>query len=192
MMEGEVLVPSLPEPAVVVPEPSAGEVTFEAVYDCHFQSVWRTLRRLGVPDAQLDDAAQDVFVVVHRKLATFSSGSVRNWIYAISLRVASDYRKRATRHRCVPLSEEITDGRPGPGRLSELEESIRLLRALLGRLDDKRRTVFVLSELEQLTIPEIAEVLGVNLNTAYARLRAARAQFDAALTRHRQRRGTSL
>lgn len=162
---------------------------FEAVYAEHFRGVWRTLRRLGVADAQIDDAAQDVFVVVHRKLPDFAGGSLRSWLYAIAVRVASDYRRGAAHRRTAPLSASIADASPGPARASELQESVRLLHELLEKLDDKKRTVFVLAELEQLSVPEIAEVLGVNLNTAYSRLRAARSQFEAALERRRRRDG---
>ncbi len=163
------------------------ELGFEAIYAQHFRGVWRTLRRLGVAEAQLDDAAQDVFVVVHRKLPAFDGRSPRSWLYAIAVRVASDYRRGAVQRRTAPLPDGIPDGAPGPARVSELNESVRLLHRLLGELDEQKRTVFVLSELEQLSVPEIVEVLGANLNTVYSRLRAARSEFEAALRRHRAR-----
>jgi RNA polymerase sigma-70 factor (ECF subfamily) len=177
---------SLTRPAVVAPRAEAEPIAFEAIYSRHFRAVWRTLRRLGVAHAQLDDAAQDVFVVVHKKLATFDGRSVKNWLYAIAVRVASDQRRGAARRQTAPLPETLADEAPGPARASETTESVRLLHELLSNLDEKKRTVFVLSELEQLSVPEIAEVLGDNVNTVYSRLRAARAQFDAALTRHRE------
>ena len=174
----------LPRPtAAATPEP----LIFESVYGQHFRAIWRTLRRLGVRDAQLDDAAQDVFVVVYRKLAEFDGRSLRGWLYAIALRVASDYRRDAARRSSIPLGELIADTALGPARITELNESVALLHKLLDELDVAKRTVFVLGELEQLSAPEIAEALSVNLNTVYARLRAARLQFDAALTRHRLR-----
>lgn len=171
-----------PKPAAT-PEPRV----FEAIYAQHFRGIWRTLRRLGVTDAQLDDAAQDVFVVVHRKLTEFDGRSLRGWLYAIALRVASDYRRERARRVAIPLGEALSDSALGPSRILELNESVQLLHALLDQLDDPKRMVFVLGELEQLSAPEIAEALGENLNTVYARLRAARLQFDAALTRHRLR-----
>ena len=178
---------------VAAPETTREErapLVFEAIYGEHFRGVWRTLRRLGVADAQLDDAAQDVFVVVHRRLGDFDGRSLRGWLYAIAVRVASDYRREAERRQVVPLAESIADASPGPGRASELNEAVRLLHALLAQLDIDKRTVFVLAELEQLTVPEIAEALGANLNTIYSRQRAARAQFDTALRRHRERNGS--
>ena len=160
---------------------------FPTVYAAHFRAVWRTLRRLGVAPAQLDDAVQDVFLVVHRRLPEFDGRSLRGWLYAIAVRVASDHRRGAAHRRTVPLSEALVDPSPDPARTSELSESVRLLHELLAELDERQRTVFVLGELEELSAPEIAEALGENLNTVYSRLRAARARFEAALRRHRER-----
>jgi RNA polymerase sigma-70 factor (ECF subfamily) len=160
---------------------------FEAIYAEHFRNVWRTLRRLGVSEEQLDDAAQDVFIVVDRKLPSFDGRSPRGWLYAIAVRVASDYRRGAARRATVPLCETIAAATASPARESEVNESVRLLHVLLGKLDEQKRTVFVLGELEQLSVPEIAALLGENLNTVYSRQRAARAQFDAALKRHQKR-----
>jgi RNA polymerase sigma-70 factor (ECF subfamily) len=145
------------------------------------------LRRLGVAAAQLDDATQDVFVVAYRRLAEFDGRSLRGWLYAIALRVASDYRRGAARRQSLPLPESFPTPAPDPERASELNESVRLLERLLAELDAAKRTVFVLGELEELSAPEIAEALGVNLNTIYARLRAARSEFAAALKRQRAR-----
>jgi RNA polymerase sigma-70 factor, ECF subfamily len=180
---------SLTRPGVVAPREDPEPLAFEAIYARHFRAIWRTLRRLGVRDAQLDDAAQDVFVVVHRKLASFDGRSLRGWLYAIAVRVASDHRREASRRALVPLTDSLTDAAAGPARVSELNDSVRLLHRLLAQLDLAKRSVFVLGELEQLSAPEIAEALNVNLNTVYARQRAARLQFDAALKRHRERNG---
>lgn len=170
------------------PSSSEAPLTFDAVYAAHFRGVWRALHRLGVGRAQLDDAAQDVFLVVYRKLAEFDGRSLRGWLYAIAVRVASDYRRRPWYRRFVPLSELVVDSAPDPGRASELGESVRLLHELLAELSEDQRVAFVLGELEQLTAPEIAKALGLNLNTVYSRQRAARARFDAALARRRGRR----
>jgi len=179
---------SLTRPVALSPrEEAQAPAAFKAIYAQHFRNVWRTLRRLGVSEAQLEDAAQDVFLVVHRKLSGFDGASLRGWLYAIAVRIASDYRRSAHQRRTAALTEALEDAAPGPARTSELNESIRLLHTLLGELDQRKREVFVLGELEQLSAPEIAEALGVNLNTVYARLRAARQQFDAALKRHRSR-----
>ncbi len=169
-----------------VPKATLDEaVAFESVYRQQFAGVWRVLRRMGVRPAQLDDATQDVFLVVHRRLREYEErGSPRSWLYAIALRVASDYRRRSTRRHTEPL-HDVVDPAPSPARQSERRESVRLLHELLSQLDEEKRTVFVLVELEQLSAPEIAEVLDVNLNTVYSRLRAARKLFESALKRHR-------
>lgn len=181
-------------PSVVYPAEAAAEVlhrplALDGVYREHFKSVWRLLRRLGVAVAQLDDATQDVFLIVHRKLADFDGRApLRSWVFAIAVRVASDYRRRAVRGRTEQLDDAIADAAPNPARLRELRESVEQLHEMLGELDDKKRTVFVLSELEQLSAPEIAGVLGVNLNTVYSRLRSAKRSFEAALSRRRAAR----
>jgi len=161
-------------------------MSLELVYRQHFRAVWRLLRRLGVPAAQLDDAAQDVFLIVHRKLASLDPhASVRSWVFGIAVRVASEYRRRAAYRRTDPFEDTVADDAPGPIRERELQEAVELLHALLGELDEPKRTVYVLAELEQLSVPEIADVLGENLNTVYSRLRAARIAFEQAVAQQR-------
>ena len=184
-MDRSMVVPFEPAAALVG---EGAALAFENVYSAHFRGVWRTLRRLGVRDAQLDDAAQDVFLVVHKKLGAFDGRSLRGWLYAIAVRVASDYRRGVAQRRALPLPEGLSDRAPDPARQSELHDSVRLLHALLAELPAVLRAVFVLSELEELTVPEIAEALGgANLNTVYSQKRAAQARFEAALKRHRER-----
>lgn len=165
-------------------------LSFEDVYHAHFPFVWRSAKRLGVRDASLDDAVQEVFVVVHRRLADFEGrSSVKTWLFGITVRVVRDHRRSARRRD--PGSEVDPDtlraSGGGPAECAEKAEAVRLLHALLDELDDERREVFVMSELEQIAMPEIAEALGINVNTAYARLRAARQEFEQALARHRAR-----
>jgi RNA polymerase sigma-70 factor (ECF subfamily) len=168
---------------------------FEAVYDGCFDVVWRNLRRLGVPDAQLDDAVQEVFLVVHRRLPEFAGrSSLKTWVCAIVTRVASDHRRALRRKSPHARSAEaaveadtIPDEQPDPEGRAEHVEGVRLLHRLLDELSDDKREVLVLAELEELTVPEIAEALGENANTIYARLRAARHDFEAAAQRARAR-----
>jgi RNA polymerase sigma-70 factor (ECF subfamily) len=176
-----------PADSASVPAEAAETPAFTVIYERYFRAMWRTLRRLGVEPAALDDAVQDVFVVVHRRLAEFDGRSLRGWLYAIAVRVASDHRRGARHRRAEPLAETLVDPAPDPAEASELAASVRLLHALLAQLDEKKRTVFVLGELEELGAPEIAEALGENPNTVYSRLRAARAEFDAAYRRHLER-----
>lgn len=161
-----------------------------AVYETHFRYVWRCLRSLGVRDAQLDDALQDVFVVVQRKLDDFDGGAeLRTWLYAIALRIARKYRERLGRE---PASlEGARDSQPelmltnsGEGALLS-NERLALAHAILATLSDEQREVFVLARVEQMSAPEIASVVGIPLNTVYSRLRAARLAFEAEVARRR-------
>lgn len=178
------------------PEGSGAHLRFEAVYDEWFDFVWRSARRLGVHEAALDDVAQDVFVVVYRRLAEFEGRStLKTWLFGITLRVVSDWRR--TKRRKGGLSElppEDVLASPAGGPSADLErlEGARLCAALLEQLDDEKREVFVMIELEEMSAPEVAQVLGIPLNTVYSRLRVAREDFERALLRHRAReRGAS-
>jgi RNA polymerase sigma-70 factor (ECF subfamily) len=158
---------------------------FDRLYDDHFEFVWRNLRRLGVPMSSLDDATQDVFVVALRRLSDFAHrSSSKTWLAGIAIRVAANYRRRLRRKGGLePLTEAIQDCRPGPEIHLAQFEALRQLEAILATLDDDKREVFVLAELEGMTAPEIAEVANTNLNTVYSRLRAARIAFDESLQR---------
>lgn len=171
---------------------------FEAIYDEHMAFVWRSLRRLGVQDAGLDDAVQDVFLVVHRRLPEFEARSeVKTWLFGIVLRVARTCRRTVRRKSPEAASaggaedaEQIVDiDGARPDELAEKTEAMRVVHAVLDELDDDKREVFVLAELEQMTAPEISEALGVNLNSVYSRLRAARRDFEQAVARRRAQDG---
>ena len=170
--------------------PPAARPDFDDVYDQHFAFAWRNLRRLGVHEPQLSDAAQDVFLVVHRRLPDFSPGSaaepgapVRSWVYSIVVRVARQYRRGLRRKPTEGIDDVGSvpdDSGMEPERSAQQSEALRQLLGLLDGLDESKREAFVLAELEGLTAPEIAEVLGVNVNTIYARIRAARRALEAA------------
>lgn len=150
---------------------------FREIFDAHAPYVWRTLRRLGVHDADANDMCQEVFVVVHRRLPDFDgTSSLRTWVYGIALRVASQYR-RSARHRREELTADLPEAGLDASQESGLHQQQLLgrLAAALDRLDEHKREVFVLYELEELTMREIAQVLDCPLQTAYSRLRAARA-----------------
>jgi RNA polymerase sigma-70 factor (ECF subfamily) len=170
--------------------------SFDVLYEEYFDLVWRTARRLGVPEAAADDAAQDAFLVLHRRAADYDGRTpVRSWLLGIVVRVVSDHRRRYKRKDapCVPHAADsqgdvlLASSRPTPSAEAEQGEAVRLLDQLLSELDERRREVLVLAELEEMTVPEIAEVLGANVNTIYATLRAARRDFDAAHARHNAR-----
>lgn len=163
---------------------------FSEVYRENFAFVWRAVKRLGVSEAHQDDVVQEVFVIVHRRLGTFEGrSSLRTWLYGIAIRVVRDHRKhRARRDEPTGIDFDAlaaTEHAGCPMRELERTHAARIVQAILEAMDDDKREVFVLCELEQLTVPEVSEVLGVNVNTAYARLRAAKQFFDAAVARFR-------
>jgi RNA polymerase sigma-70 factor (ECF subfamily) len=174
-----------PPPALVASENAP--LTFDAIYEDSLDFVWRSLQSLGVRDDTLDDAVQDVFLVVHRRLADFEArSSVRTWVFGIAIRVARDHRRRRQRKGgLAPLDFEIASLGPGPYEEAERAEALREIAYVLEQLDEDKREIFVLAEMEQLTAPEISAALGVNVNTIYSRVRAARRQFDEAVARLR-------
>ena len=179
---------SLPQDSPAAERAATREpIDLTAIYEAHFRYVWRCLRSLGVRDAQLDDALQDVFVVVQKRLPEFDGGAkVSTWLYAIALRIARKYRERLRRE---PASlDDARDSQPeliaasGEGRALH-SERLALARRVLETLSDEQREVFVLARVEQMSAPEIAEVVGIPLNTVYSRLRAARLAFEAGIAR---------
>jgi len=172
-----------------VPAREQTQVTFEALYAEYFGFVWRNLRRLGVAEAGLRDAAQDVFLVVHRRLPEFAGhGTLEAWLYSIVRRVAADERRHRRRKGLAEPAEAdgVADGRePGPENRAARGEALGLLLSLLDGLDDDKRDVLVLVDLEGMSVPEVARALDSNLNTIYSRLRAARQQMRSGLERGR-------
>lgn len=157
------------------------------VYREHVPYVWRSLKHLGVLEADIEDVAHDVFMVVARKLDGFEErSSLKTWIYGICLRTAADYRGRAYRRREVLTGEMPSEmERTAPAlqerELSGKRERNRLIELLSG-LPDEQREVFVLYEVEELAMREVAEVLVCPLQTAYSRLHAARKNLREALS----------
>ena len=160
----------------------------EAVFREYHGFVWRSLLHLGLPAASVDDALQDVFLVVHRRIGHFDGRtSVRSWLYGISSRVASEYRRgtrRAIRSLAVVRDPDLE---PEPTVLADRISAADAVRKVLERLDEDKREAFVLAEIEGMTAVEIAEALQTNVNTIYGRLRAARQLFARLLRRERAR-----
>jgi RNA polymerase sigma-70 factor (ECF subfamily) len=178
--------------------PTPPDLTPRRLYDSHFPFVWRNLRRLGVPDVILEDAAQDVFLVVHRRWDSFDArwSSVETWLFGILMRVARNHRRSLRRRAwAIPSSGEVVEVVPspaaGPAELVARREAVALLDRLLDALDEEKRAIIVLVDIEQLSVPQAAESLEVNLNTAYWRLRTARTQLRKALARVRATEGRS-
>jgi len=155
---------------------------FDGVYRETSAFVLRALRRL-LPEDAVDDAFQDVYVVVARKLGDFEGRSrMTTWVYGIVLRVASDHR-RSRRRRIRREDALAAEGAPEPMASPEVAthaaEGRRILARILDTMEDDLRDVFVLAEIEQIPGPEIAEILKLNPNTMHSRLRAARQRFEA-------------
>lgn len=158
-----------------------------ALFREHAAYVWRALRRLGVAEADVEDVCQEVFLVVLRRGGDFEGrSSARTWIYGIAVRVASDYRRSARVRREV-VTDEVPEGRESAPQVDTvaLRESAKALDGLLEQLDDAKRAVFVLYEIEQLTIAQVAEAVSCPLQTAYSRLLAARKIVEEGAARWR-------
>ncbi|MDF2696070.1 MAG: polymerase sigma factor RpoE [Labilithrix sp.] len=157
-------------PAVVArARPSLGEV-----FSTHVHFVWRSLAQLGVGTADLEDLIQEVFLVAHRRYASWDGEHVRYWLFAIARRCAAAYRRRG--HRRHELTFDTVPETPIHSDPSGRLDAQRLDRALL-RIDESKRTVFILFEVEQLSMREVAEALGCPVQTAYSRLHAARREL---------------
>ena len=154
---------------------------FRRVYEAEVAFVFRALLRLGIPRADAPDAAQQVFLVVHRRLTSFDGTSaLRTWLFGICLRVASDHRDKAHVRREVvgaPLPRETVE----PAQLDAIArtQARTMLETLLATLDAEKRAVFTLYELEDWSMAEVAQAVGCPLRTAYSRYRAARERIEA-------------
>jgi len=161
-----------------------------ALHAAHADFVWATLQRFGVRDADLEDAMQETFVVVHRRLDTWDRTSkITTWLFGVAMRVAAAFRRKAhvRRERATEGVGEM-DADPGlsPEDLAARREARRKLEAILDELDLERRAVFVMFEIEEMSCDEIAGVLGVPVGTVYSRLHKARKEFAAAMERSRE------
>ena len=161
-------------------------VLFREIYDNHFDFVWRNLRRLGVAPAELEDRAQEVFIVALRRIDDFTDRSFgpRAWLFQITLRVASDERRRRRRHPIDADGGERAERESIPpsqeGAVQQKQALLTLERALAS-VDLPKRAVLLMHEIEEMSAPEISAALGVPLNTVYSRLRGARIDLDIAL-----------
>jgi RNA polymerase sigma-70 factor (ECF subfamily) len=181
-----------PQPVGATDEP---RLSFAQVYETHFPFVWRSALRLGTPEANVPDVVQDAFVVAYRRLPEFESrSSVRTWLFAILINVVRAHRRMLAAKQPHVLKgepsadiESVADRSDGPDERAEKAEAARFVNAVLESLDEDKRAVFVLAELEQMSAPEIAAALGVPLNTVYSRLRLARQEFGEAAARLRAR-----
>jgi len=171
------------------PRPGPSELeAFQALYERHFDFVWRTLRHLGVREADLSDACQEVFIIVHRRLPSFEErAKVTTWLFRICANMARD-RRRLAHVRSEVLGDEAIDDavrRRDPTTELERQDKLAAFEGALKSMSFDQRAAFILFEIEGLTGPEAAAALEVPLPTAYSRLRLARQAFLSAVQQAR-------
>jgi len=163
----------------------------EVMFEAHYDAIWRTLRRLGVPNADVDDAAQKVFLVGAARHDDIARGDEGRYLYGIALRVASEARRRSPSRREThdeQWLEALPDDAPSAEDALVAHEARSVIDEILAEMPDEQREVFVLVEIEELTLPVVAALASVPLGTASSRLRRARASFEQGVQRFRARR----
>lgn len=161
------------------------------LHDEYADFVWRSLQRLGVDLGSLEDALQDVFMVVHRRLDSYDgTAKMSTWLFGICLRVASAYRKRAyLKHELASLEDNDQKDeapRADPEQNALRREAEQRLEQGLSAMALERRAVFVMFEIEGMPTNAIAEILGIPKGTVHSRLHKAREEFAAALSRQEE------
>jgi RNA polymerase sigma-70 factor (ECF subfamily) len=158
-----------------------------ALVEAHYDFIWRSMKRLSVPPADLADCVQQVFLVASRKLSTIAEGSERSFLIGTALRVASDARRARERRREVPEDEAASPCCPGPqpDEIADQRRLRALLDEVLAAMPEDLRVVFILFELEEMPTQEIAALLDLPSGTVASRLRRAREEFDRRVARLR-------
>jgi RNA polymerase sigma-70 factor (ECF subfamily) len=173
---------------LVGPAEAPSSPGFNALFSEHYAFVHRTLRALGVEPMAVDDAAQEVFLVVHRRLGDYDGRApVRAWIFGITRRVAHDFRRTVRRQQARLSLIEDRRSVPTPEHHLTQQQAVAQLERYLDSLGEIRRAVFVLCDIEEMTAPEVATALGIKLNTVYSHLRKARLAVERAMTSERPR-----
>jgi RNA polymerase sigma-70 factor, ECF subfamily len=170
------------------PKPREVEARLADTYRESYGFVWRSLRRLGVPEHGVDDAVHDVFVVAARRLHEFEGrAAITSWLFAVAVRIAQHHRRAIARHarRRTALAQTVQTPAPAKDAYAR-RDAAHTLHALLEELDDEHRHVFILMELEQMTGREVAQMLGLKVPTVHSRLRAARDGLRRAAARSAQ------
>ena len=173
----------------VGPEAAPATVpSFQAVYARYFDFVWASARRLGVDSSAIDDVVQEILIAIHGNLHTLQRPeALKSWVYSVTRRTVSNHH-RAVRARggktTTVVDDQLESHQPTPYEVTQKNSELLLLANLLAELDEPKRELFVLVEIEEMTVPEVADALDIPVNTAYSRLRAARLAFEAAIARH--------
>ena len=173
------------------PERTVDQADFRGLYEHFLPLVGRWVTRLGVPGHAIEDVVQEIFLTVYSKLDQFEArSSLRSWMFGVTIRVTRNYRRKRTTRPAGEQSEiddAVADGIAHPEAAAAQTEALTLLQRILNGLDDEKREVFVLAELEQLSTAEIAMLLEINSNTVTSRLRLAREEVRAAWARAQAR-----
>jgi RNA polymerase sigma-70 factor (ECF subfamily) len=167
-------------PAAMGSRKASHDARLQSIFEAHFDTVWRTLRRLGVPELVADDGAQQVFLVASRRLDEIDEGGERRYLLGVALRVASESRRAMRRRREVAMDAPALEAldaaavHPRPDEALASKRALALLAGCLEKMPEKLRDAFVLFELEELSAPEVAQLLGVPIGTVASRVRLAR------------------
>ncbi len=175
-----------PRASTGITEGPSNALDLAAIYDAHADFVWRVAKRLGVPDAALEDVVHDVFVIVHRRLDDYDGrAALTSWLYGITRGVASNHRRgRAREARRIERAQPRPATLPPTDEVAQRREAAEFVRGFLGSLEPSKRELFALVDVEGVSVKEAAVMAKINVNTAHARLRAARLAFKrAAATR---------
>ena len=176
-------------PAAMGSQKAAHDARLQSMFEAHFDTVWRALRRLGVPELGADDGVQQVFLVASRRLDEIEEGGERRYLLGIALRVASEARRAMRRRREVamdgPVLQALDAAATGqnPDEILANKRELAMLAGCLENMPEKLREAFVLFELEELSAPEVARLLGVPLGTVASRVRLAREHIRESLGR---------
>ena len=168
---------------------------FAAIYESMVDYVWNVVCRMGVPQADAEDVVQEVFVTVYRRLGEFEGrAQLKTWVFTITANLVQHYFRTHARRpgdwataKGTEIQSLVDQREDGPASAVERKERYDALDWVLAQLDEAKRLVFVLAEVEQLTLVEIGEIVGANPNTVATRLRAARQAFEKALARFQTR-----
>ncbi len=159
------------------------------IAEAYLDVAWRVAKRCGVPDSELDDVVQEVFIVVCRRLDQIPSDRERAYVAGITVRLAANFRRSRLRRRLDPSTDVDAVVVPGESAIQELDiarrQGLQFLDEVLARMTDGQREVFVLTELEQLTARQVGEQLGIDEAAVVSRLRRARELFDSCRARRR-------
>lgn len=198
------------EPIIAAPQPYDGDLkspcgtgvevvartpfappTFERVYAETFPAAWRMVRRMGVADTSVDDVVQEAFVAVYRNLFRFNGAStVKTWVLGVTMGVVRNYRRAWRRKRAgcalatvVEDPDLIPAAALDPHQHLTRAEAGRLVQQVLNGMNEEKASLFILVEIEGLTAVEVAQGLGLNVQTIYSRLASARREFERGLLR---------